>query len=179
MKHISYFLFETSLGICGIAWQGPETKNSSPAVLFLQLPDTTEKLTEEKIAESTGGQKADPPPSINGIAERIRTHLNGKVQDLSDIPVDLEGVGSFTRQVLTACRNIPAGRTMSYSELAQVIHRPKAARAVGQALARNPIPLIIPCHRVLTQAGRAGGFSAPGGVETKKRILAKEGVTIK
>jgi O-6-methylguanine DNA methyltransferase len=136
-------------------------------------------LTEEKIAESTGGRKADPPPSIIGIAERIRTHLNGEVQDFSDIPVDFEVVGSFTRQVLTACRNIPAGRTMSYSELAQAIHRPKAARAVGQALARNPIPLIIPCHRVLTLAGRAGGFSAPGGVATKKRILAKEGMTIK
>jgi methylated-DNA-[protein]-cysteine S-methyltransferase len=179
MKHISYYLFDTSLGFCGIAWKGSESKNCSPAVIFLQLPDTAEELTEEKIAGSTGGLKSDPPSSIAGTVERIRTHLHGKTQDFSDIIVDIAGLGSFTQQVLTACRNIPAGRTMSYSELARMIHRPKAARAVGQALAKNPIPLIIPCHRVLTLDGRAGGFSAPGGVETKKWILAKEGVTVK
>jgi O-6-methylguanine DNA methyltransferase len=178
MNHISYYLFDTSLGACGIAWKGPESKNNSPAVVFVQLTDTTYNLTEERIAGSTGGQRSNPPPSIAEIAERIRMHLIGRVQDFSNVRVDLEGMGSFTQQVLTACRKVPAGRTMSYSELARVIHRPGAARAVGQALARNPIPLIIPCHRVLTQAGRAGGFSAPGGVETKKWILAKEGVTI-
>jgi len=179
MNHISYYLFDTSLGTCGIAWKGPESKNCHPAVIFLQLPDTSQHLTEEKIVRSTGGLKSDPPPPIAGIVERIRTHINGKTQDFSDITVDIAGLGSFTQQVLEACRNIPAGRTMSYSELAHVIHRSGAARAVGQALARNPIPLIIPCHRVLTLDGRAGGFSAQGGVETKKWILAKEGVTVK
>jgi methylated-DNA-[protein]-cysteine S-methyltransferase len=180
MKHISYYLFNTELGTCGIAWKGPELKNCRPAVLFLQLPETTEDLTEEKIAGSTSGQRSDsPPPYIIEVAEKIRAHLNGGAQDFQDVCVDLESMGVFTQQVLTACRNIPAGRTMSYSELARMIHHPGAARAVGQALARNPIPLIIPCHRVLTTDGRAGGFSAPGGVETKVRILAGEGVTVK
>jgi methylated-DNA-[protein]-cysteine S-methyltransferase len=178
MKDTSYYFFDTSLGVCGIAWKGSESGNRHPAVVFLQLPDAN--ANEEKMIRSTGGLKSDLPPSyIAGIAERIRMHLNGRVQDFSDIRVDLEDLGKFTQQVLEACRNIPAGRTLSYSELARMIHRPKAARAVGQALAKNPVPLIIPCHRVLTLDGGAGGFSAPGGVETKKWILAKEGVTVK
>ena len=178
MKEIHYYVFDTDLGACGIAWTVPEQHNYNPDVVFLQLPDMD--ATEERIAVSTGGRRSDsPPPFITGIAERIREHLNGKAQDFTDISVNVEGMGHFTQQVLAACRKIPAGKTMSYSELAQAIQRPKAARAVGQALARNPIPLIIPCHRVLTRAGRAGGYSAPGGVETKKRILAREGVVIK
>ena len=177
MQQIFYSLFATPLGVCAIAWKDFGSKHSPPAIVFLQLPETTEQATEERISGSTGGRKSDPPPAaIAEIEERIRTHLQGKVQEFSDIRVDLEGLGGFTQQVLVACRNIQAGRTLSYSELARVIQRPKAARAVGQALARNPVPLIIPCHRVLTLDGRAGGFSAPGGVETKRRILAREGV---
>jgi methylated-DNA-[protein]-cysteine S-methyltransferase len=180
MQQIFYSLFATSLGVCGIAWKGPGLKHSRPVVLFLQLPEATEQVTEERIVGSTGGRKSDPPPAtIAEIAARIRSHLQGEARDFSDIRVDLEGLGGFTQQVLAACRNIPAGRTLSYSELARVIHRPKAARAVGQALARNPVPLIIPCHRVLALGGQAGGFSAPGGVETKMWLLAREGVRIK
>ena len=180
MKQIFYSLFDTSLGVCGIAWRCPELKRSRPAVVCLQLPESTVEETEERIAGTAGGGRSDPQPApIVEIAERIRVHLQGVAQDFSDIDVDLEGLGGFTQQVLAACRNIPAGRTLSYSELARVIQRPKAARAVGQALARNPIPLIIPCHRVLTLEGRSGGFSAPGGVETKRWLLAREGVRMK
>ena len=173
MQKIFYFLFTTPLGVCGIAWKDPESRPSRPAVVFLQLPEATEEATEERIAGSTGGRRLDPPPvAIAEIAERIRKHLQGEAQDFSDIQVDLEGFGGFTQQVLAACRNIPAGRTLSYSGLARLIQRPKAARAVGQALARNPVPVIIPCHRVLTLDGGGGGFSASGGVETKRCFTA-------
>ena len=180
MQQIFYSLFATPLGVCGIAWRGFGSKHTRPAVVFLQLPEATVEATKERIAGSTGGRRSDPPPAtIAEITERICTHLQGEAQDFSDIEVDLEGLGGFTQQVLAACRKIPAGGTLSYSELARVIQRPKAVRAVGQALARNPVPLIIPCHRVLTLDGRAGGFSAPGGLETKRWLLAREGVTIK
>jgi O-6-methylguanine DNA methyltransferase len=178
MKRCSYCLFNTPLGACGIVWKDPETTAGIPAVTFLQLPEATEKSTEEKVAGM--GNRANLPPSrIAEITEKIRRHLGGEVQDFSAITVDYEGTGIFSQEVYQACRNIPAGKTVSYGELAKTINRPGAARAVGQALARNRIPLIIPCHRVVTVAGKAGGFSAPGGVETKARILALEGVIIK
>jgi methylated-DNA-[protein]-cysteine S-methyltransferase len=80
----------------------------------------------------------------------------------------------FARKVLDACMKIPAGKTVSYSQLAGMIGKPKASRAVGSALARNPIPLIIPCHRVVRADGSLGNFSAPGGTSTKKKLLALE-----
>lgn len=179
MKKFSYCLFDTPLGACGLVWKDSEmTDGSMPVVTFLQLPEATAKLTEEKIA-GMGDRAGLPPPPIAELAEKIRRHLGGEIQDFSSIAVDFDGVGSFSQQVYQACRKIPAGRTVFYGELAKTINRPGAARAVGQALARNRIPLIIPCHRVLAVTGEAGGFSAPGGVETKARILALEGVIIK
>jgi methylated-DNA-[protein]-cysteine S-methyltransferase len=178
MEKFSYCLFDTPLGACGLVWKDSETTEDMPVVTFLQLPEATAKLTEERIS-GMGDRAGSPPPSITGIAEKIRRHLGGEIQDFSTIAVDFDGMGSFSRQVYEACRKIPAGRTISYGELAKTINRPGAARAVGQALARNRIPLIIPCHRILAVTGKAGGFSAPGGVETKARILALEGVILK
>ena len=178
MKQLSYYLFDTPLGVCGIMWKDPEATGGQPVVTSLQLPEATEKSTEERIAVMSQ-RVSPPPPYIAEIAEKVRRHLSGKAQDFSAVSVDLDGVGSFAQQVYAACRNIPAGRTMSYGELATTINHPGAARAVGQALGRNPFPILVPCHRVLTADGKAGGFSAYGGVETKVRILAIEGVTIK
>jgi O-6-methylguanine DNA methyltransferase len=178
MKKISYYLFDTPLGACGLVWKDSETADGMPVVTFLQLPEETAKLTEERLA-GMGDRAGLPLSPVAEIAEKIRRHLSGEIQNFSDIAVDYEGMGSFSRQVYEACRKIPAGRTISYGELAKTINRPGAARAVGQALARNRVPLIIPCHRVLAVTGKAGGFSAPGGVETKARILALEGVIIK
>jgi O-6-methylguanine DNA methyltransferase len=178
MKQLSYCLFDTPLGVCGIMWKDPEVTGGQPVVTYLQLPEATEKMTEQRLA-GMGHGVSTPPPRVAEIVEKIRRHLAGEAQDFSDVSVDLEGVGTFAQQVYLACRNIPAGSTMSYGELAKTIRHPGAARAVGQALGRNPFPLLIPCHRVLTAAGKAGGFSAFGGVETKARILALEGVAIK
>lgn len=176
MAQSAYCLFETTLGACGIAWKTGGTSRSRPAVTFLRLPEATRSLTGARIAASSGGREARvPPPSIAGIIRKVQKHLHGDVQDFRDIVVDLTVAGPFARQVYEAARTIPAGRTTTYGELAKAIHRPAAARAVGQALGRNPIPLIIPCHRVLARGGKPGGFSAHGGVETKAKLLEIEG----
>lgn len=176
MAQTAYCLFETTLGACGIAWKVQEPSRMPPVVTFFQLPEATRSLTDTRIAGNSGGRKARvPPPLIAGIIRKVRKHLSGDVQDFRDIVVDLEGAGPFARQVYEAVRTIPAGQTTTYGELAKAIHRPAAARAVGQALGRNPIPLIIPCHRVLARGGKPGGFSAHGGVATKARLLEIEG----
>jgi methylated-DNA-[protein]-cysteine S-methyltransferase len=118
-----------------------------------------------------------PPPRIAGIIKKVQKHLHGDVQDFQEIVVDLDGAGPFARQVYETVRKIPAGRTMTYGELAADMNRPTASRAVGQALGRNPIPLIIPCHRVLASGNKPGGFSAHGGLETKAKMLEIEGAT--
>lgn len=178
MKQAAYCLFETPLGTCGIAWNVSDSSDGQPVVTFFQLPEATKKSTEKRIAGSSHGRRTNaPPPRIAAIIGKVQMHLRGDVQDFLDIVVDLDGAGSFARQVYEAIRKIPAGRTVTYGELAKEMNRPTAARAVGQALGRNPIPLIIPCHRVLAARGKAGGFSAPGGVETKTRMLAIEGAT--
>jgi len=178
MKHIAYCLFETPLGSCGIAWSQPGNSPTPPAVTLLQLPEATRKMTESRIARSAGARKSSaPPPQVAAVIERVRKHLQGDAQDFLDITLDLDGADPFARQVYQAARRIPAGQTRTYGELATALRRPAAARAVGQALGRNPIGLIIPCHRVVAAGGKPGGFSAHGGRATKARMLAIEGVT--
>jgi len=179
MNREGYTLFETKLGRCGIAWRAAGEARDGLAVTAFQLPEATERLMAAKFAGRPVAAKArEFPPAIAAIIERVRAHFAGDPQDFGDIVVDLEGAGSFAREVYGAARRIPAGRTMTYGEVARAVKRPKGARAVGQALARNPIPLIIPCHRVLAAGNKPGGFSAPGGVATKAKMLAGEGAAI-
>jgi O-6-methylguanine DNA methyltransferase len=178
-EQASFCLFETPLGPCGIAWKEPATPPLSPVVTFIQLPEATRGLTEKRIAGRSGGRKARLiPAGIAGIIKRILKHMQGDLQDFQDIVVDLNNAAPFAKQVYEGARKIPAGRTMTYGALAREINRPTACRAVGQALGKNPIPLIIPCHRVLALGKKSGGFSAHGGVTTKIRMLAIEGVTL-
>jgi methylated-DNA-[protein]-cysteine S-methyltransferase len=114
--------------------------------------------------------KSDVP-----LVRRLQKYASGKIDSLRDIRVDLGPIGGFQRRVLEQCRRIPYGKTMSYAELAAKAGSPRAARAVGNCMAANPIPLIIPCHRVVRSDGRLGSYSAPGGVAMKRRILALEG----
>jgi methylated-DNA-[protein]-cysteine S-methyltransferase len=179
MKQDAYCLFETPLGSCGIAWKSPETSRFPPVVTFIQLPEATRSLTERRIAGRSGGLKGRlVPDGIAGIINRIQKHLHGDIQDFQDIVIDLEGAPPFARQVYERARKIPAGRTMTYGELAKEINVPPASRAVGQALSKNPIPLIIPCHRVIAAGNKPGGFSAHGGLWTKAKMLELEGAPI-
>jgi O-6-methylguanine DNA methyltransferase len=179
MKQADYCLFETPLGAWGIAWKEPETSDFPPVVTFVQLPESTRNLTARRIARRSRGRQARlVPPGIDGIIKRIQKHLHGDIQDFKDILLDLEGTAPFAKQVYEGARKIPAGRTMTYGALAMEMNRPTASRAVGQALGKNPIPLIIPCHRILGSGNKPGGFSAHGGVTTKTRLLAIEGATL-
>jgi methylated-DNA-[protein]-cysteine S-methyltransferase len=112
---------------------------------------------------------------FRSLQERIIAYFEGENVDFStDPPVCLDAIGPFGRRVLRACRKVPFGRTTTYSALAKQIGRPTAARAVGGAMAANPVPLIVPCHRVLRTDGRLGGFTSPGGTAAKQRLVRHE-----
>jgi methylated-DNA-[protein]-cysteine S-methyltransferase len=179
MTQAAYCLFETPLGWCAIAWSGNPSTDTPYAVTAFQLPEATVELTESRIVQSSGGVKSRKIPlQVIDINERVCNHLEGVLQDFRDVPVDLSGVGPFVRKVCEAARQIPVGQTVTYADLANALGQPTAARAVGRALARNPIPLIIPCHRVLAAGGKPGGFSAFGGRATKAKLLAIEGAVV-
>jgi methylated-DNA-[protein]-cysteine S-methyltransferase len=112
---------------------------------------------------------------VQRVIDRVLALLNGEAIDLTDIPVDLDDAPEFHRKVYEVARTIPPGRTMTYGEIAKRLGAPHESREVGQALGRNPIAIIVPCHRVLGADGKMGGFSASGGVATKRRILEIEG----
>jgi methylated-DNA-[protein]-cysteine S-methyltransferase len=111
------------------------------------------------------------------VVEEITASLRGEADDLADVPLALDHVPPFARRVYEVVRTIPAGETLSYGEVAFAAGSPGAARAVGQALGRNPFPIVVPCHRVLAAGGRIGGFTATGGTAIKTEMLALEGIT--
>ena len=161
-------LFDTALGPCGIAW-GPA------GVCGLQLPGADRARTLASLRRRhPAAREAEPTPPIAAAMAAIVALLRGEPVDLSDVTLDMGGVPEFHQRVYTLARSIPPGRTLSYGELAQRLGEPHAARAVGQALGANPFAIIVPCHRVLAAHGAAGGFSAPGGVATKRRLLEIE-----
>ncbi len=162
-----YCLFETALGPFGIAW-------SERGLSRLQLPEADRAATEERLGASAS--PCAPPPWAEQVIAAIRRHLAGERVDFASAALDLAGVGEFRRAVYEAARAVGWGQTASYGEIARRIGFAWGARAVGQALARNPVPLVVPCHRILTQDGRIGGFSAYGGTVTKQHLLALEGV---
>jgi methylated-DNA-[protein]-cysteine S-methyltransferase len=167
-----YALFDTPLGACGIAW-GPR------GIRRFQLPEATREQTEQRLLVGIeGATAAEPPPRVRQALRRVLLHLSGKPQDFSGLELDMETVPPFHRRVYEAARQAPAGRTLTYGQMAQLAGSPGASRAVGQAMARNPFPLLVPCHRVLAAGNKAGGFSAYGGAETKARLLGLEGVAL-
>jgi O-6-methylguanine DNA methyltransferase len=179
MKPASYCLFETPLGACGIAWREPADSGPQPVVALVQLPEATPQATESRIARKSGSAKPSvPPPRIAEIIEKIRRHLQGEIQDFRGIAVDLEGVAPFAHLVYEAARKIPPGQTRTYGEIAKAVGQPNAAQDVGQALSKNPVPIIVPCHRVSAAGGKPGGFSAHGGRATKSKLLALEGAPV-
>ncbi len=111
---------------------------------------------------------------IRGLVRRLQSFARGRADDFRDLRIDLRGRTLFQRRVLHACRQVGYGRTMTYGELAAKAGFPRAARAVGRCMAVNPLPLVVPCHRILPADGRPGKYSAPGGVRMKRRLLAME-----
>ena len=179
MNKAAYCLFETSLGACGIAWRETADSGSKAVVTAVQLPEATPQSTASRIARKSGSnQPGQPPAEIAAIIEKIRKHLQGEVQDFRAVALDLENIDPFFRQIYEATRQIPPGQTRTYGEIAKAVGQPAAAQEVGQAMAKNPVPIIVPCHRVSAAGGKLGGFSAPGGPATKAKLLAIEGAPI-
>lgn len=164
----AFALFDTEIGRCAIAWRGE-------AVCGFAIPAASDAETADSLRRRIGGAEPAEPPAVIGEAIRaVRRLLAGESTDLSFIPVDLAATPDFERRVYAALRGVAPGATITYGELAERAGSPGAARAVGMAMARNPVPVIIPCHRVLAGARRSGGFSAPGGVATKFKLLQIE-----
>jgi methylated-DNA-[protein]-cysteine S-methyltransferase len=163
--------FATPIGGCGIAW-------GSDGICAVQLPERTEAATRERLRRAVpGAELATAPPAVQTVIDRLRAMLAGATDDLRDIGVDFGPTPEFARQVYEVARSVGPGQTTTYGEIAARLGTPRASREVGQALGRNPVPLIVPCHRVLAASGKLGGFSAPGGVTTKLRLLGIEGAT--
>jgi O-6-methylguanine DNA methyltransferase len=164
-----YTLFNTSIGTCGVAWR-------EVGIVGVQLPDGNQQTTRERLAMRFADLRETAPRGAHKrTTEAIVGLLEGRARDLSSITLDMSAVSDFQQAVYCAARNVARGQTVTYAELADLMGRRAASRAVGQALGNNPFPIVVPCHRILAADGKAGGFSAAGGITTKMRILKIEG----
>ena len=167
-------LFPTRFGACGIAW-------NDTGLTGFQLPESSDALTEQTLARKARSEPAvgEPPTAVQQTIARVQQHFEGKMQDFSDVGLDWSRVTDFQQAVYLHAWTIKPGYKKSYGEIAKLMALGnEAARAVGVALATNPWPLIVPCHRVVSASDKMTGFSAPGGVRTKTRLLALEGAEL-
>lgn len=155
--------FETPLGRCGLSW-------NEWGITRVELPGLA-------TVEPPAGNRGAAPPFVRTAIDAIAAVLAGERSDLGDVPLDERAIDPFRRSVHAATRTIGPGTTATYGQVARMTGRtdPEAARDVGAALARNPFPIIVPCHRVVAADGALRGFSGPGGLETKRRMLELEG----
>ncbi|MHC4499942.1 MAG: methylated-DNA--[protein]-cysteine S-methyltransferase [Planctomycetota bacterium] len=171
-KAIFYTIFKTKWGHFGLA-------GTDNALLRTYLPLPSADRAKSKLLTGLPAARYDKKV-FERLQEQITAYFEGAYVDFdNDIPILLEGVSPFARSVLNACRGIRYGQTMSYGTLAQESGNPKAARAIGGVMARNRLPLIVPCHRIIRTDGKIGGFSTAGGVSLKKRMLHMESVALK
>jgi len=162
-----YVIFETKWGYFGLA--GTES-----GVCRTYLPGSEPAAIESQVRRDLPSACSEPA-FCRTLQEQIIAYFEGARVNFSPaVPLVLDGVGDFSRCVLAACRTVLFGQVITYRELAGRLGRPAASRAVGSALARNPLALLIPCHRIIRTDGRLGGFSAPGGIELKQKMLDLE-----
>ncbi len=154
--------FETTIGSCGVRW-------TDVGIAEVLMPGTRGPGGERLEAAS-----ADVPGPVREAIAGMVALLAGERRDLRGIPLDERHLDAFRRRVYAATREIAPGSTATYGEIARAVGEPHAAREVGVALAQNPFPIVVPCHRVLAATGALHGFSAPGGIATKRRMLGIE-----
>jgi methylated-DNA-[protein]-cysteine S-methyltransferase len=166
-----YLIFETAGGCCGIAW-------NSVGITRFQLPARDAEATERLLLRRRpGAEPGTPPPEVAEVIAAAKRYFAGETVDFSNVRIDLGAQDDLFKQIYAAARRVGWGTTTTYGTLAKELGAgPEVARDVGQAMAKNPVPLIIPCHRVLAAGGKVGGFSAPGGQAAKIRMLQLEGV---
>lgn len=165
-------VFPTAIGDCGIVW-------GERGVCGVQLPEATAAATRERLRRHwPDAEPGTPNAATSRAIDGITALLSGEPDGMEDVLIDLDGVSEFRRGVYDIARTVGPGDTITYGEIAHRLGSPGSAREVGQALGANPVPLIVPCHRVLAAGGKLGGFSARGGVTTKSRLLAIEGASL-
>lgn len=169
-----YQLFDTRNGVAAIAW-------TEAGVVGFRLPDDSADATERSLLRRfPGAVRRAPPPRIAEAIAAAQRYFDGEETDFSAVKVDLGEQAPFFAQIYEAVRRLGWGQTTTYGAVAKELGAgPESARDVGQAMASNPVPLIVPCHRVLAAGGKVGGFSAPGGSESKLKMLAIEGVDLR
>jgi methylated-DNA-[protein]-cysteine S-methyltransferase len=164
----SFSIFDTAIGAGGIAW-------GDGGVVGVQLPEPDAGRVRARLRRRfPGALETVPTPEVQSAIDRMRALLQGQPSDLSSVRLDMERVPAFEQRVYEVARTIAAGDTLTYGQIASRLGEPRLAREVGQALAHNPFPIIVPCHRVLAAGGKLGGFSARGGVATKQQLLSIE-----
>jgi methylated-DNA-[protein]-cysteine S-methyltransferase len=164
-----FTLFATAIGQCALVWNGH-------GIAAVRLPEESEGRMLSRLHRQFPLLEAGaPPPAEQQAIDGMVALLEGEARDLRFCALDLRRETPFHLRVYAAAQDIPPGKTQTYGEIAALLGEPGAARAVGQALGHNPFPIIVPCHRVLASGAQSGGFSAPGGVSTKLRMLLIEG----
>ena len=172
LQRREHALFSTAIGSCGIAWQGD-------IIVATTLPEASEAATRSLILQRAKSEvEAKPPPAINDAIAAITALLAGARTDLSHLACDLGPDDEFNTRVFRVALAIPPGQTQTYGDVATRLGDERLAQAVGRALGRNHLPIIVPCHRVLGANGKLTGFSATGGVATKLRMLEIEGAMV-
>ncbi|MDH4442577.1 MAG: methylated-DNA--[protein]-cysteine S-methyltransferase [Rhizobium sp.] len=166
-----YAIFDCALGFCGIAWNGA-------GISRFHLPANTVAALEGRFGKWLGdARQAEPTPAIEHAIALARRYFSGEQVVFADLELDLSIQTAAFQNIYAVTRSLGWGQTTTYGTIARELGLgPEGARDIGQAMARNPVPLIIPCHRVLAAGGKLGGFSAPGGTESKRRMLEMEGV---
>jgi methylated-DNA-[protein]-cysteine S-methyltransferase len=170
MASLGHTLFDTAIGVCGLAW-------GAHGITAVQLPEPDTDATRARLLKSAGDcpEVTDLPDAVRAAITGIQALLRGEHRQLLELELDLERLTPFQRRAYAIARAIPPGQTRTYGEVAQELGDPDLARAVGQAMGRNPFAPVVPCHRVLAAGLKPGGFSASGGALTKLRMLAIEG----
>jgi methylated-DNA-[protein]-cysteine S-methyltransferase len=164
-----FALFDTAIGFAGIAW-------NEAGLVACHLPERdTDNSRRSFLRRFPDAAEAEIPPQLTATVEGIRALMRGEKVDLSAAPLDLSRTPEFDAKVYEIARAIPPGETLTYGEIAVKLGDKLLARDVGQALGKNPWPIVVPCHRVTAAGGKPGGFSARGGVNTKLRLLGIEG----
>ena len=166
-----YLIFRTVRGFCGIAW-------SDVGITRFQLPTRTAEAAERALLRrAPGARRWTPTAEVAEATAAVKRYFEGEKTDFTCFTLDLGEQDPFFERIYEAARRVGWGHTTTYGALAKDLGAgPAAARDVGQAMAKNPVALIIPCHRVLAAGGKIGGFSASGGSAAKRRMLALEGV---
>jgi methylated-DNA-[protein]-cysteine S-methyltransferase len=164
----SFTLFDTAIGRCAVVW-------SERGIVGVLLPERDDAAMRARLVRRyPGAREAAPPDQVARAIGGMVALIAGERRDLADVMLDLEGVPEFNRRVYAAARTIGPGATLTYGAIAAQLGEPDA-RGIGEAMGQNPCPIIVPCHRVVAAGGKTGGFSAPGGAATKRRLLAIEG----